>query len=59
MRWMKRRRKELVLKETEPRWERYPNLVSVLVFWYGIISDSLNSESIFIKSIFKVPVKFF
>lgn len=39
MRWMKPRLMELVLKETKPRWERYPNLASVFVFWYGIISD--------------------
>lgn len=51
MRWMKPRPFELVLKETGPRWERYPNIVSVLMFWYGIISDFLNSEKLFIKSL--------
>lgn len=32
MRWMKPGLVELVLKETGPRWERYPNVVSVLCF---------------------------
>lgn len=40
MRWMKPRRMGLVPIETGQRWERYPNIVSVLVSWYGIISDS-------------------
>lgn len=50
MRWMKPRPLELVRKETGPRWERYPDIVSVLMFWSGIISDLLNSEKIVMKS---------